>query len=96
MPSSDPFVHYNKAFYNQVNRERFSEANIILVGDKVKRTIGGVVVMELTVTEITQNLIICGDYTFNRQTGGEVDTLLGWDGIKRTGSFIHKERVCDE
>jgi hypothetical protein len=45
--------------------------------------------MKLKVTEITDKLIICGPWTFSKETGGEVDEYLGWDG-KNTGSYIKK------
>lgn len=93
---SDPYYHYDKALTDQINRERFDEADIIMVGDTVVRTMGGLVMMKLVVTGVTDALIICGDWAFSKKTGGEVDLELGWDGINRTGSFIHKERVCDE
>jgi hypothetical protein len=43
--------------------------------------------MKLKVTAITDKLIVCGDWTFDKYTGGEVDAYLGWDGTN-TGSYI--------
>jgi hypothetical protein len=61
-------------------------------GDKVTRYIAGIP-MELKVTEITEDLIICGPYEFCRKTGAEIDEDLGWgeedkDGKIMTGSYI--------
>jgi len=60
-------------------------------GDAVTRWIGGKhggVPVELKVTSVTNILIICGDWKFNRHTGGEIDSDLGWDGIRFTGSIL--------
>lgn len=48
------------------------------VGDKVVRVIGGMVEMPLTVTEVTENKIVCGAWEFDRATGAEIDEDLGW------------------
>lgn len=65
----------------------------IKVGDKVRRLLGGVVPMELTVTEVDEKFIHCGDWKFSREGGYEVDEELGWgvpdaDGKIRTGSYL--------
>ncbi len=59
-------------------------------GDLIMRMLSGKVPMELKVSEITEDKIICGPYEFSRETGGEIDKDLGWDGVvtKPTGSFI--------
>jgi len=48
--------------------------------------------MELTVTEVTHDRIICGDWEFDQTTGAEIDEVLGWGPPpKSTGSYIVKE-----
>ena len=59
----------------------------IQIGDKVTRLLGGCLPMVLTVTEVTDDRIICGDWEFSKHTGGEIDELLGWDGLN-TGSLL--------
>lgn len=56
-------------------------------GDTVERLMGGTVIMELKITEVSGNKILCGDWEFDRRNGAEVDDFLGWskDG---TGSYI--------
>lgn len=58
-------------------------------GDVVTRLIGGVMPMELTVTAVDERLIHCGPWTFDRETGAEVDEELGW-GPEGTGSYLAK------
>lgn len=60
------------------------------VGDRVTRLLAGEVPMSLTVTKI-DGLVHCGPWTFHRETGCEVDEVLGWDGVERTGSFLVAE-----
>lgn len=60
----------------------------ITVGAVVARQMGhGGPVMMLTVTEVTDDLIHCGDWTFDRETGAEIDEVMGWNKYQ-TGSFI--------
>lgn len=59
-------------------------------GDKVTRLICGFMPMEMTVTKVDDTLIHCGDWTFDRNTGAEVDEDLGW-GPQSTGSVLKKE-----
>lgn len=62
------------------------------VGDKVFRWFGGSVpTMELIVSNISDGLIICGDYTFETKNGLEVDEDLGW-GEFGSGSYITTEK----
>ena len=59
------------------------------VGDVVTRMLGGSVPMMLTISAVTDTLIICGGWKFCRKTGVEIDEGLGWGpqyGI--TGSFL--------
>jgi len=45
----------------------------VKVGDIVTRMLAGVVPMELKVSDITEERIICGAWEFNRITGHEID-----------------------
>lgn len=56
-------------------------------GDEVTRWMGGEIVMNLIVTEVTETRVICGSWEFDRATGAEIDEDLGW-GVNGTGSFI--------
>lgn len=60
----------------------------VKIGDTVQRNMCGCI-MQLVVTEVT-DIIKCGDWTFHRETGGEIDADLEWDGIHRYGSVIRK------
>jgi hypothetical protein len=60
-----------------------------MVGDKVLRWLAGIAVpMPFIATEVTDARIICGPWEFDRNTGAEIDELLGW-GSKSTGSCIY-------
>jgi len=57
-------------------------------GDGVTRTLGaGGPTMELKVTGVTSEHILCGPWTFSRRNGAEIDEDLGW-GEQQTGSYI--------
>jgi hypothetical protein len=43
--------------------------------------------MILTVTDLTEEVITCGPWTFCRKTGAEIDDDLGW-GEDGTGSYL--------
>lgn len=45
----------------------------IEVGTVVKRMLAGEIPMELIVTEITDDKIICGAWEFDKHTGNEID-----------------------
>ena len=57
------------------------------VGDTVTRMLGGSIPMELVISRI-DDVIECGPWTFNKDTGLEIDEDLGWDGVRITGSFL--------
>jgi hypothetical protein len=64
------------------------------VGDKVLRLLGGSVPMWLHVTGLTDTLITCADWTFDRTTGAEIDEYLGWGPPPlMTGSFLDPSGV---
>lgn len=56
-------------------------------GDLVVRNMCGLE-MTLKVTAVSDKLVTCGSWTFSKETGGEVDEDLDWDGLTHTGSFI--------
>ena len=65
--SSDTSVSNPKDFY------------AVQAGFRVHRLMAGSIPMTLTVTEVTEQLIVCGGgWTFDRRTGIEVDEDLGW------------------
>lgn len=58
------------------------------VGDAVVRNMGGVI-MTFMVTEVTEDKIICGWWTFDKATGAEIDEDLNWGPPPlSTGSYI--------
>jgi hypothetical protein len=57
------------------------------VGDEVIRYLANSP-MALTITEITDECIICGSWKFDKFTGAEIDEELNWDN-KGTGSYIN-------
>lgn len=68
----------------------------VKVGDTVTRMLSGTIPMQLRVTKVDDDLIHCGSedfavqgWTFDRQTGAEVDEDLKW-GPKYgyTGSYL--------
>lgn len=59
----------------------------VKVGDKVTRMLAGSIPMDLRVSEVTDKLIICGPWTFDRITGAEIDEELGWEN-DYTGSIL--------
>jgi hypothetical protein len=62
----------------------------VKVGDAVERFMGSdELLMKLKVTAVTENTIVCGAWTFDKATGGEIDEDLGWDGFN-TGSLIRR------
>jgi hypothetical protein len=47
------------------------------IGDTVTRMLAGVIPMQLVVTEITSERIICGAWEFDKKTGHEIDDEIG-------------------
>jgi hypothetical protein len=67
----------------------FERPDDVKPGDEVVRMIAGVIRQRLCVTAVDAALIHCGDWTFDRKTGMEVDWELGWGpdtGV--TGSYL--------
>ena len=61
------------------------------VGDPVCRWLG-TCPMDLVVTEIRADRIVCQAWEFSPITGGELDEDLKWDGYQ-TGSIIRQPRT---
>ena len=59
----------------------------IKVGDTVTRLLAGSLRMDLKVSKVTETTIECGPWVFSKETGGEIDEDLWWDGVK-TGSYL--------
>jgi hypothetical protein len=67
----------------------------VKVGDTVTRMLAGQIPMKLGVTKVDDDLIYCGfadpeqAWTFDRDTGAEVDDDLRWGPqYRRTGSYL--------
>lgn len=64
----------------------------VKVGDIVTRLLAEAVPMVMKVTDVDDDLIHCGSWTFDRVSGAEVDHGLGWGpqyGV--TGSRLVEE-----
>lgn len=59
----------------------------VKVGDTVPRMCAGQVMMNLTVSEVTEDRIICGPWVFSKRNGAEIDEDLDWDET-HTGSYL--------
>jgi hypothetical protein len=67
-----------------------------MADDTVFRWFPGISVpMELKVTVVTSNRILCGDWEFDRQTGAEIDEFLGW-GPAGSGTYISATAIRPE
>ncbi len=59
------------------------------VGDTVTRMLCGTISIKLTVTSITDDLIVCDLWEFDRATGIEIDEYLGWGPrFGTSGSYL--------
>ncbi len=64
------------------------------VGDVVTRMLGGTVPMKLTVSAITDRVITCADWQFDKATGAEIDEYLGWGPPPlMTGSYLDPSKT---
>ena len=60
----------------------------------VTRLLAGTIPVELRVSEITDDRIVCGGWEFDKATGAEIDDDLGWGPPpKMTGSYIKMHGV---
>lgn len=72
---------------------RLSWLLAIRPGDRVRRMLGGSIPIDLIVTDVTRDLILCGEagigWSFDRVTGAEVDGEIGWGPrFGKTGSYL--------
>ncbi len=59
------------------------------VGDVVVRMLAGTLPMKLQVSDITDQLIVCSAWRFDKVTGAEIDEELGWGPPPlMTGSYL--------
>lgn len=64
------------------------------VGDVVVRMLAGTLPMKLQVSEITEQLIVCSAWQFDKRTGAEIDEELGWGPPPlMTGSYIDPSKT---
>ena len=64
------------------------------VGDMVVRMLAGTLPMKLHVSRVTDQIITCGDWEFDRETGAEIDELLGWGPPPlMTGSYLDSSKT---
>lgn len=77
-----------QSYVEQVVSINHSYLNEIKVGDTVTRLLCGCIPMQLKVSKITEDKIICGFWEFSKKTGCEIDDYLEWDGETRTGSWL--------
>ena len=78
--------------------KRRTDFSDLKVGDHLKRSLGGMRPAWVIVGEITGTTFRVGSldgiipwqegWTFNKETGLEIDEELGWDGKTITGSYI--------
>ncbi len=62
-------------------------------GDRVRRMLGGAIPIDLIVTDVTEDLILCGEagigWSCDRVTGAEVDEEIAWGPrFGKTGSYL--------
>lgn len=57
----------------------------VAVGDIAHRLICGALNQDLNISEVTEDRIICGPWTFDRRTGKEIDDDLSSSPSRLTG-----------
>lgn len=64
------------------------------VGDMVTRMLGGTIPMKLPVSAMTDQIITCSAWQFDRATGAEIDEILGWGPPPlMTGSYLDPSKT---
>jgi hypothetical protein len=48
--------------------------------------------MELRVSDVTAERIVCGPWEFDKVSGAEIDEDLGWD-VNGTGSYLYHDGI---
>ncbi len=71
--------------FMSIKKQDFSQ---LKVGDPVIRMMAGTLPMDLKVSKVSDTIIYCGPWEFDKTTGGEIDSYFGWDGKTVTGSFL--------
>lgn len=62
-------------------------------GDTVIRMMAGIP-MPMLVTEVTDDLVMCGAWVFDLRTGAEIDSFLNWGPPPlATGSYLVFEKI---
>lgn len=82
--TASPFQEHDKPFEVKFGKVTWTK---VQKGDTVIRWMGGEMFLPLKVTDVDEKLIRCGDWTFSRENGAEIDPELGWDET-RTGSRL--------
>jgi hypothetical protein len=79
---------------NEVGGLTMSGFEKLRVGDVVVRMLAGTLPMKLQVSEITEQLIVCSAWLFDKATGAEIDEELGWGPPPlMTGSYIDPSKT---
>ena len=78
-----------------MNPQLGKNCRAVAVGDVITRVMAETVRMQLRVTSVDDTLIHCGLWTFDRDTGAEVDEDLGWGPDTYTGSVIASWEQAD-
>jgi hypothetical protein len=65
------------------------------VGDVVARMLGGgAIPMKLSVSAITDRIITCSAWQFDKASGAEIDEELGWGPLPlMTGSYLDPSKT---
>lgn len=64
------------------------------VGDVVTRMLAGTIPVRLSVSAITDRIITCSTWEFDRATGAEIDEELGWGPPPlMTGSYLDPSKT---
>ena len=71
-----------------------TEFKNLKVGDVVTRMLGGTIPMRLSVSAITDRIITCSDWQFDKASGAEIDEELGWGPLPlMTGSYLDPSKT---
>lgn len=72
-----------------------TEFENLKVGDVVTRMLGGTIPMRLSVSAITDRIITCSAWQFDKATGAEIDEDLGWGPPPlMTGSYLDPSKTA--
>jgi hypothetical protein len=66
----------------------------VKAGDVVVRMLAGTLPVKLHVSKVTDQVITCSDWEFDRETGAEIDEFLGWGPPPlMTGSYLDPSKT---